>query len=334
MVCYSPIRAFRKSTTKGSEIYFNIPVNEHNKYIKMDLACGRCIGCKIEKSREWAIRCMHESSLYEYNCYLTLTIDDEHLNESGTLEKKDFQNFMKELRRKYVGKTRNNGNNMPETIEKIRFFHCGEYGTACRNCGYVQGECYCGDYEPGIGRPHHHVLLFNFDFPDKVLETTKEGINHYSSEILQKLWRKGIHDIGEITFQSAAYVARYTIKKVTGKKAEHHYQRYDNRSNRVYKVEPEYITMSRRPGIGKEWFDKYKYTDCYSKDCISEDGKTIKVPRYYDRMLEEIDEELYKTVKRERRSKAIDFEDDRTLRRLSTRRMIKEKQVSLLERSL
>lgn len=333
MVCYTPLRAYRRTSIKGSEIKFNVPASETSKYLKLDLACGQCIGCRIDRSRAWALRCVHEASLYYYNTFITLTYDDQHMPDNAGLRKKDFQNFMKELRRKYIGKTRNDGKKMPEQIKTIRFFQCGEYGEACRYCGYDRSNCICSEYVPGLGRPHHHAILFNFDFPDKVLEAKKKDYCEYSSEILDKLWKKGLHSIGEVSFKSAAYCARYVTKKITGPKAKDHYQKVDYRTGAVYQVEPEYITMSRRPGIGYDWYQKYK-SDCYPKDHLTTEGKYIKVPKYYDKQYEIEYPIKYEEIKEDRRLRAIEFPERSDPERLRAGHKIKEKQVQQLIRRL
>ena len=77
-------------------------------------------------------------------------------------------------------------------------------------------------------------------------------------------------------FESAAYVARYITKKITGPGAEAHY------GDRV----PEYVTMSRRPGIGKGWYDKYR-SDVYPCDSVTlRGGREMKPPKAYDRYFE------------------------------------------------
>lgn len=337
MVCFNPIRGFQiinQKTEKGKQlIIFNENQINGRPYVCMDLACGQCIGCRIDKSREWAARCVNEASQFEYNCFITLTYDEENLPENGSLNVKDFQNFMKEIRRQYVGKTRNNGKNMPEKIERIRFFHCGEYGEACRECGLDIESCYCDKYEPGIGRPHHHAILFNFDFPDKVLEATKDNNPSYSSEILDRLWKKGIHSIQEVTFETAAYVARYCCKKVTGDRAKEYYKRCDWRTGKKHTVKPEYITMSRRPGIGADWYEKYK-SDCYPKDFLTYEGRYVKIPKFYDKRYEIENPKEFEKVKRERRLRAEEFPQEHTIRRLITKHKIKHQQYSRYERKL
>nr|UQB76421.1 replication associated protein [Flumine microvirus 32] len=241
MPCYYPITAYRakagRSETGGWPLVFDTKNGLHD--LPIQIPCGRCIGCRLERSRQWAIRCIHEASLHDQNCFITLTYNSEYVNENLSLEKKDFVLFMKKLRNKYG--------------EKIKFFHCGEYGD-------------------NFSRPHHHACLFNMDFTDKKLIREYDQIKTYTSESLQQLWGKGFCTVGDVTFESAAYVARYTLKKVTGKKAEEH---YNGR-------EPEYVSMSRRPGIGHDWIEKYK-NDVYPSDKVIERNMQCKPPRYYDK---------------------------------------------------
>ena len=199
------------------------------------------------------MRCMHEANMYEDNCFLTLTYDDDSLPQWGSLRKRDFQLFMKRLRKKFPEKT-------------IRYYHCGEYGEI-------------------TARPHYHACLFNFDFPDKYFFTMRRKCHVYKSDTLDELWGQGITEIGNVTFDSAAYVARYIMKKVTGPMAEEHYQVIQEETGEIGEREPEYTTMSRRPGIGKAWWDKFK-AEVFPLDEVVINGKVIKPPRYYDNLYE------------------------------------------------
>lgn len=104
MPCYHPIQGWKSRfpNQKGKRPI----VFKQNSYADLDspvtLACGRCIGCRLEYSRQWAVRCVHEASLYDDNCFITLTYDNENLPEGGTLVKKHFQDFMKRLRKKKI----------------------------------------------------------------------------------------------------------------------------------------------------------------------------------------------------------------------------------------
>ena len=152
--------------------------------------CGQCIGCRIDRSRQWAARCVHEAQLHTDNCFLTLTYADEHLPKHNSVSVKELQLFMRYLRRAIYP-------------TKVRFFACGEYGDQ-------------------FNRPHYHIALFGYDFPDKELFTKRRANNLYISETLNKIWGKGHCSIGELNYQSAAYIARYVVKKINGDRAFEH----------------------------------------------------------------------------------------------------------------
>ena len=158
------------------------------------------------------MRCVHESQLHDNNCFVTLTYDNDHLPPDGSLKKEDFQKFMKRLRRRY-----------PD--QKPRYYMCGEYGD--------QND-----------RPHYHMCLFNFNFPDKQKWSagSQSGFDQYVSEELNEIWGKGYCVIGEVTYESAAYVARYVYKKMLGNTDEEKQKVYQGRLE-------EYTNMSRRPYI-------------------------------------------------------------------------------------
>lgn len=316
MACYHTLKAYKslgKKTKSGkSVIWFNANAAS-GPYEEVELPCGRCIGCRIERSRSWALRCVHEASLYDKNCFITLTYDDEHIDPDGSLKKRDFQLFMKKLRKRHCGDKKVR---MPdgELRRPIRFFQCGEYGDK-------------------LGRPHHHALLFNFDFQDRVLLYAKNGVMHYHSIELESIWENGLCEVGDLTFQSAAYVARYVMKKVNGDRAFEHYNEVDHETGEITRqVVPEYITMSRRPGIGAAWFDRFK-SDVYPKDFVTEDGKVFKTPSYYDKLLERIDADELDNIRQDRRRKAESRREDHTLSRLRVQEAIKKRKVKKLVRS-
>lgn len=298
MPCYKPICAFRScaETSSGKrKVVFSSSIAKLRSLgstLPSDaliLPCGQCIGCRLERSRQWAVRCVHEASLYDDNCFVTLTYSPEALPVDGSLRKEDFQKFMKRLRFKY-GKG-------------VRYYHCGEYGESFR-------------------RPHYHACLFNFDFIDKRLYKTVNGNNLYISDSLSELWPYGFTLIGGVSFQSAAYVARYICKKIFGKDAESHYG----------VLKPEYTTMSRKPGIGSAWLEKYK-GDVYPHDFVVVNGRKMKPPKYYDTQFEVVYPEEFSCVKERRLQKAELCLSDNTPERLLVKEKKKNLDVQLLIRN-
>lgn len=260
MPCFKPLLAWRSNS---KNIYGKVPmvfsIEKGIPGTEMELPCGQCAGCRLDYARQWAIRCCHEAQMHDENCFLTLTYRTMPENES--LQPKDMQLFLKKLRKSIEPK-------------KIRFFQCGEYGDLS-------------------SRPHHHCLLFGHDFHDKLL------IRHgeyplYQSATLDKLWTHGFASIGEVTFDSACYVARYILKKITGEIAEEHYKGR----------KPEYTTMSRRPGIGKTFYEQFA-SDLYNHDrCVITDRFLAKPPRFYDKLYEVDNPDHFNILREERQRKA------------------------------
>jgi len=301
MPCYHPLQAKYVFDSQGSRSieFVNYEVTAlmklyPDKYVK--LPCGRCIGCRLERSRQWAIRCMHEASLHDDNCFITLTYNDDNLPDDFSLDKCAFQKFMKRLRKKFG--------------EGIRYYHCGEYGEK-------------------FSRPHYHACLFGFDFPDKVLFKDSNGVKLYVSESLQKLWPFGYSTIGAVSFESAAYVARYIMKKVNGKDAKAHYS-YVGLDGEIIERKPEYTTMSRRPGIGRDWYEKFK-SDVYPSDFVVVNGKKCKPPRFYDNLFELDSAVDFVALKKKRVERAI-VNDDNSVERLAVREKIQSCKLKRLVR--
>lgn len=300
MPCYHPLIAWR-SPEKGHLFYVKhrptIVFNEPYPAAKgFNLPCGRCIGCRLNYSRMWAIRCVHEAKMHKHNSFITLTYNNDYCPEE--LDIKQFQLFMKRLRKKI---------SVP-----IRFFQCGEYGEKTQ-------------------RPHFHSLIFGYDFPDKKILRTRDGISLYTSQELSELWPYGFSTIGELTFQSAAYTARYIMKKQKGD------QNIDPVSG---VVTPNPISsMSRKPGIGQSFFLKYK-SDIYPHDYVHINGHKVKPPRYYDELLkgntyDDVYPSLeYQALKAKRIEKAELHDTDEALEKLFIQEKVKIAQLDKLVRNL
>lgn len=256
MPCFHPLKAYRSAEVGSSgkrQVTFNaLKAHEGTAF---ELPCGQCQGCRMDRSQQWAMRCVHEAKISEASCFGTFTYSDEAVPQSFSLVKRDFQGFMKRLREHLwrIGR------------QKVRFLAAGEYGD-------------------GLGRPHYHALLFGFDPSDKT-EWRKSEQGHwlYRSELLEKLWPHGHVEVGAVTFQSAAYVARYCFKKVNGDRALDHYARVSPIDGRLYQVEPEFQLMSLKPGIGQAWFDRF-WRDAFPSDFLVVDGRKVPVPPFYMRL--------------------------------------------------
>lgn len=248
MPCYHPLSAFqsRKVNSKGSySISFKSDLI-HAKHIQ--LPCGRCVGCRLERARQWAVRCMNEASLWRSNVFVTLTYADDALKfggaDHGILFPRDLTLFWKRLRKR--------------TGKQFKYFACGEYGERSN-------------------RPHYHSVIFGLDFEDKIHTDTKNGCNYYSSRLLNAVWGHGDCVIGDVTFESCSYVARYVMKKHLGKDSNY----YEEKG-----ITPEFVVMSRGNaktgpnGIAKDWYDRFE-RDVFPRDQVWSNGQVATPPRYY-----------------------------------------------------
>jgi len=241
------------------------------------------------------MRCMHESQMHDYSSFVTLTYE----NAPVSLDYRDYQLFMKRA--------------IKNLRHPVRFFACGEYGDE-------------------FGRPHFHALLFGTFFHDrKRLQKLPSGSYLYSSDFLSKLWGHGYASVGDVTFESAAYVARYCCSKVTGPDAEEHYRVFEYSTGEVFTREPEFAHMSLRPGIGATWFEKYR-KEVYPRDEVVIRGRRMKPPKYYDKLYA-VDGDS-DSLEFDRYRKAVMFAAENTPRRLSDREICVKARVSQLKRSL
>lgn len=297
MPCFHPLTGFKSAVVgkSGKRAIVFDGRSPRFSALPVSVPCGQCVGCRLERSRQWALRCVHEASLHEANCFLTLTYDEAHLPPFGSLDKRDFCLFMKRFRKEVYPRA-------------LRFYHCGEYGGT-------------------FGRPHYHALIFGYDFPDKVFFTTRSDLPVWRSDMLGVLWPYGLHEIGSVTFESAAYCARYIMKKLLGKDAVAGYDVYDSSTGEVVaRRQPEYTTMSRRPGIGRGWYEKFG-REAYAHDSVIINGKEVRPAKYYDKMLEMDDPALWRRI-RVLRGEAVD-ESECTPERLDVREICAQARVNL-----
>lgn len=230
------------------------------------LPCGQCVGCRVRKAQEWAVRMSHEASLHDDNCFLTLTYSDEFLPEDGSISKRALQLFFKRFRTSIAP-------------HKISYFAVGEYG----------GE---------NGRPHYHAIVFNYAFPDKTIwRKAPSGEYLYRSPSLEKIWTFGNAEIGTLTMQSAGYVARYNLKKVAGGRTGNK-ERPHPVTGELFWTLPEFAVMSKRPAIGARWYQAYR-RDAFPSDFVVIDGRKHPVPKFYQKLLKRGEPEDFTTFSAE-----------------------------------
>ena len=244
--------------------------------------------------------------MHPENCFVTLTYDETNVPKDGSLNKSHFQLFMKRLRKHFEG-------------TKIRYFHCGEYGEK-------------------LQRPHYHACLFGIDFHDRIPYSSDNDIVTDQSPTLEKIWGKGFCTVGELNYQTAAYTARYIMKKITGEKARDHYTRVNLQTGELTQLQPEYVTMSlgrkRGEGLGGSFYEKYK-SDFFPADECPIPGKGVykSVPKYYDGLLKEADPDTYAKVIERREKYRLNTAHDHTKQRLEAKHTVKQAQLSKLPRS-
>lgn len=288
MPCLGPITAYRSKEVNASgkrSLVFNKQASHSG--IAVQIPCGQCIGCRLQHSLDWAVRCMHEKSSHEVSAFITLTYNDDNLPLDGSLDHRHFQLFMKRLR--------------DRSDFKFKFYMCGEYGDK-------------------TNRPHYHALLFGCDFDDRTFyRRTKSGDRLDTSQLLEDVWQLGFCTVGDVTFESAAYVARYITKKVTGAMAADHYMGR----------KPEYTKSSN--GIGASWIASHgKQT--FTHDNIIINGKKARVPRFYDNKYELVDSGRVEAVKKLRVRKAKLRGEDLSNRRSWTRERVMKARLNLGDR--
>ena len=276
------------------------------------LKCGQCIECRLAYSREWAIRITHEQMMHEESCMLNLTYDDDHLPQHGQLWKDDLQRFFKRMRKAGM---------------KFKYVASGEYGEKTR-------------------RPHFHIALFGMDFnSDRVLfGRSANGDRTFISPSVAKHWADangfpiGNHLIGELNFESAAYIARYILKKIKASDKLMPLPLYqDKETGELIFPNPEFMIMSK--GISKGWFRDYFMSDVFpTGSIITSQGSRAPVPRYYKNLLKELGHDLSLDMQFRQSARAdLDAEmkmyENQPVRKIA-RRLVSESRANQSKRSL
>lgn len=295
------------------------------------LPCGQCAGCRLERSRQWALRCVHESSLHSNSYFVTLTFNESHVPTDGCVRPRHLQLFMKRLRKWYDSHLKGASTQAaPAARECIRFYGVGEYGDSG-------------------ARPHYHLCLFGLVLPDLKVFQRRPGYVTYTSATLERLWPFGFALVAELTFETAAYAARYVMKKMTGGLADRNYVVLDDETGALQELEPEFSVMSRggravdpvtgkkRGGLGRGWFNQFGmevYNDRQASCIVN--GREVRPPVAYDRWLEVENPEAFARLKLQREVKMKEFRRSGELhpRRLSVQEeVLKARQKFYTKRS-
>lgn len=280
MACLHPRDAYYSRVVNPSglrSLVFN--KREAHSGVPFKVPCRKCIECRLGHAADWATRLMKEAQCHEASSFITLTYDDDNLPAGRTLVKADLSAFFKRLHNRLL---------------RSRGFGIRYYGA--------------GEYSPVEWRPHYHGLVFGFDFPDKVFyKKNSRGEPIYRSEFLRELWPFGLNGIGSVSFESAAYVAGYVTSKVSvgansPEAIRNHYLRFDD-EGRPYSLEPEDAVMSTRPGIGRNWIERYG-AETYRDDTVIVGGRVRRPPRYFDNFYGGLDPDRLRVLKSIRRAKA------------------------------
>ena len=281
-MCFAPKIMFNGKFGGGVKEWLRAGGNEQS--LKKQLAegkaklipCGQCMACRKQHAQNWAARCQNESTYWEYTYFITLTYDEEHLPVIDKNTGELYRGFRHPLDYYNQGKRYENStlliSDMQKFLKRLRqhAHRHGLYEDEERGCKVF----YCGEYGSKTSRAHYHLLLYGVKIPDlKVLKRMK-GVEYDISETISNLWGMGNIIIGQLNFKTCSYVAKYVMKKYSGPD-----------KMQVYKEAgrtPEFVQMSRRPGIGKKYWEEHR-KDIYKYDSVLVgEGKTVKPPKYYD----------------------------------------------------
>jgi len=267
MACEKPKTAYRPAN--GGPLYWT-PPTDGRAAAKIEIPCGSCILCREEQARQWAVRLTHEQTLHDEACFGTLTYDDKFLptiEGTPTLNYAHTHDFVHRAR-KYV---------LRKYGRKISYYLVGEYGDKSN-------------------RPHYHFAMFGHAFTEKMQIIRTSPTVLWTSQELAKLWGHGYVSIGALTFESAQYTASYVTKKL---RAKQQYVRVDEVTGELIPLVQPRAFVSTKPAIGKRWWELW-HQGVIDHDHVIMNGRRQKPPKYYDRLLEKKDKQLYDKMKEKR----------------------------------
>lgn len=305
--------------------HFNLLVKE----------CGKCHICRFKKASIKACQAQCEAKSYNNNCsFITLTFGTDNLKKyifsdkrykdlsrykkdkyvkylQWTLEKREFQLFMKRLRYHYGEMEKRqfcrehglhhllykkNGAKRSRVIippefdfkpTKIRFLHAAEYGSA-------------------KSRPHHHAIIYgiNFKFDRTELRWSwkqQKKVPVHFNNFLSSLWKFGDVTTDTVNYQACNYVARYITKKTVNKSKEMEQQ--DTAGSYYAGRISEYCTQSNRYGLGYDYYLKNahkinKDRHLYFQNLKGE-WKSTPLPRYFKELMRKYYKSDYLAMRRD-----------------------------------
>lgn len=309
-MCTNPRQAwfcYDYEPTEGIYLFSEREARSFNHYELSEVPCGRCLECTMKDKRGWTARALAEAQLHDVSSFITLTYNDAHLPDDAGLCRAELKSFIDRLR---IGIKRQYNKN-------IVVFGCGEYGGNPSD-----------PVKTPEGRPHYHLCIFGFDFPDRTpFKMSDSGFLIYRSPFLESKWSRegspmGFCTVQNLEFGDMAYCAGYVDKKAL-KRATAEQDKYVSRGKYVVDKygecrEAEFRVYPVRPALGRNWLDKY-FNDCYPSGFMIFDGKRFAVPKYFDKVARERDPEMFDKVKQERREKALLRADENTPERRAVR---------------
>lgn len=298
MACTCPVDAWHpREGAEDRRLKFSPLGADSSRHLL--IPCGRCNSCLARRAQDWGVRVAHDVQMAGgVACFVTRTYEQEFLPPDWSLSKRVHQLFMKRLRW-VLG-------------QPVRNFSCGEYGSS-------------------LLRPHYHDVLIGEDFrADRVpLRKSQSGGLLYTSPRLSKAWPFGEAAFSDFTLDTAFYVAKYNVKQVlpdAGLAGAHarelalkeSLRRWDSSTGQEWFVAPPFLAMSRAPGLGFPWFERFG-ADAFPSDFVTLDGRKFSVPAYYLKLLERSDDGAAELVRERRALSSFVKVSERSERRLLAR---------------
>ena len=237
---------------------------------KLSLPCNKCLHCRINRTREFAIRSHHESLVgpsgpisQDNNHFVLLTYNDKNLPKHGALQASDVKKFLDRIRADCAWRG----------LPSPRTFGCGEYGSKTQ-------------------RPHYHINIFNLKLSDITYLKNLKQNKLYTSTYLTEKWKLGAVTLSPFSHLTAQYTAKYIVKALWA----------DDPPEGDTRVEAPFplpsqgrVATSTQPGLGAFFLDRYAQ-EIVNLGAIEIDGALAPIPTYYKKRLQKKHNDLYKIL--------------------------------------
>ena len=238
----------------------------------IQIPCGWCLNCRLDKQNWLSDACTYEQKKYNYvAAFVTFTYDDIHIYDNINISQDNFYHYVDDNGKlhyeaynsskpvQYSLRRDDARNFLKRVRSKIDYYYKKNKIKNVDLCRKDFKVIYNGEYGDTFGRPHYHFVFFGLDWD-------------FCKPIFQECWQNGLIDSLPVKSGCFEYITKYLIKQVHGKQAE---ELYDNNN-----LERPFLTHSI--GLGKGLIlDQLDFIKAHNLCYLDFNDKLKPIPIYY-----------------------------------------------------